>query len=93
MYIDGFILEYRCRSLRVVEVVKLVGLIACERILYRHRAILLILSVRRDSVLGGFDHMEDDDQDKGDEEIREGVEALEREKEINGRRANAQSDT
>ena len=32
-----------------------------------------------DLVLGGFDHLEDDDQDRGDEETREGVEALERE--------------
>ena len=32
-------------------------------------------------MLGSSDHMEDDDQDKGDEEIRECVEALERERE------------
>ena len=37
-------------------------------------------------MLGGSDHMEDDDQDRGDEEIREGVEALEREEEINEKR-------
>ena len=37
--------------------------------------------------------MEDDDQDRGDEEIREDVEALEREEEVKARRDNAQSDT
>ena len=42
-------------------------------------------------VLGGFDHMEDDDQDRGDEEIGQDVEALERE--VKARRDNAQSDT
>ena len=44
-------------------------------------------------VLGGFDHMEDDEHGRGDEEIREVVETLEREEEINGWRDNAQSDT
>ena len=37
--------------------------------------------------------MEDDDQDRGDEEMREVVEALEREEEVNGWRDNARSDT
>ena len=37
--------------------------------------------------------MEDDDQDRGDEEIKEGVEALEREEEVKARRDNARSDT
>ena len=31
-------------------------------------------------MLGGSDQMEDDDQDRGDEEMREDVEALERER-------------
>ena len=46
-----------------------------------------------DLVLGGFDHMEDDDQDRGDEENEQEVETLEREEEVNGWRDNAQSDT
>ena len=46
-----------------------------------------------DLVLGGFDHMEDDDQDRGDEEMREVVETLEREEEVKPRRDNARSDT
>ena len=33
--------------------------------------------------------MEDDDQDRGDEEVREGVEAIEREEEVKARRDNA----
>ena len=37
--------------------------------------------------------MEDDDQDRGDEEIREGVKALEREEEVKAKRNNAGSDT
>ena len=53
---------------------------------------LLILRVRMVLVLGGSDHMEDD-HDGGDEEIREGVEALEREEEVNGWRDNERSDT
>ena len=44
-------------------------------------------------VLGGFDHMEDDDQDRGDEENEQEVETLEREEEVNGWRENARSDT
>ena len=59
----------------------------CEKVVYRHGAMLLILRVRVVLVLGGSDHMEDD-QDRGDEEIREGVEALEREEEVNGWRDN-----
>ena len=43
VYVAGFILEDRCRSLRVVEVVEVVGLITCERVVYRHGAILLIV--------------------------------------------------
>ena len=35
--------------------------------------------------------MEDDDQDRGDEEMREVVEALEREEEVNGWRDNART--
>ena len=38
----------------------------------------------RDLVLGGFDHMEDDDQDRRDEENGQKVETLEREEEVNG---------
>ena len=45
MSTDSF-LENRCKSLSVVEVVELVGLITCERVVYRHRAILLIQRVR-----------------------------------------------
>ena len=45
-----------------------------------------------DLVLSGFDHMEDDDQDRGDEENGQKVETLEREEEVNGWRDNAQSD-
>ena len=41
----------------------------------------------------GFDHMEDDDQDRGDEENGQKVGTLEREEEVNGWRDNAQSDT
>ena len=37
--------------------------------------------------------MEDDDQDRRDEEIREGVEALEREEEVKEKRDNERSDT
>ena len=37
--------------------------------------------------------MEDDDQDGGDEEIRESVEALEREEDVKAKRDNARSDT
>ena len=37
--------------------------------------------------------MEDDDQDRRDEEIREGVEALERKEEVKAKRDNARSDT
>ena len=36
--------------------------------------------------------MEDDDQDRGDDEIREGVETLETEEEVKARRDNARSD-
>ena len=46
-----------------------------------------------DLVLGGFDHVEDDDQDRGDEENEQKVETLGREEEVNGWRDNAQSDT
>ena len=65
----------------------------CERVLYRHRAILLILRVHRDSLLGSSDHMEDDEQNREGEEIGQDVETLEREEEFNGWRDNAQSDT
>ena len=37
--------------------------------------------------------MEDDDQDREEQEIREGVETLEREEEVNERRHNERSDT
>ena len=37
--------------------------------------------------------MEDDDQDRGDEETKEGVEALERKEEVKAWRDNARSDT
>ena len=46
----------------------------------------------RDSVLGGFDSMEDDDQDTGDEVTEQKVESFERVEEVNERRDNAQSD-
>ena len=64
----------------------------CERVLYHHRAILLILRVHRDLLLGGSDHMEDE-QNKRGEEIGQDVETLEREEEINGWRDNERSDT
>ena len=35
-------------------------------------------------LLGGSDHMEDDDQDRGDEENGQKVETVEREEEVNG---------
>ena len=44
-------------------------------------------------VLGSFDHMEDDDQDRGDEENGQKVETLEREEEVKAKRDNAQTDT
>ena len=44
-------------------------------------------------VLGDSDHMEDDDQDGGDEENGQKVETLEREEEVKARRDNARSDT
>ena len=37
--------------------------------------------------------MDDDDQDGGDAEIRESVEALEREEDVKAKRDNARSDT
>ena len=46
VYVAGFRLEDRCRSLWVVEVVELFGHVTCERVVYRHGAILLILRVR-----------------------------------------------
>ena len=39
------------------------------------------------------DHMEDDDQDREDEEIGQGVEVLEREAEVKATRDNERSDT
>ena len=39
-------------------------------------------------MLGGSDHMEDDDQDRGDEEIGQDVGTLEREKEVKAKRDN-----
>ena len=44
-------------------------------------------------MLGGSDHMEDDDQDREGEENGQKVETLEREEEINGWRDNERSDT
>ena len=44
-------------------------------------------------LLGGSEHMEDDDQDRGDEENGQKVETLEREEEVNERRNNERSDT
>ena len=46
-----------------------------------------------DLEVGGSDHMEDDDQDKRDEEMREVVEALETEEDVKAKRDDAQSDT
>ena len=46
-----------------------------------------------DLVLGGFDDMEDDVQDRGDEENGQKVETLEREGKIKAKRDNEQSDT
>ena len=57
-----------CPRILLVEVVELVGLITCERVVYRHRAILSFSVCAEVLVLGGSDHMEDDDQDRGDEE-------------------------
>ena len=42
---------------------------------------------------GGSDHMEDDEQDRRDEEIRESVEALERERKKSKRRETANDQT
>ena len=44
-------------------------------------------------MLGGSDHMEDDDQDGGDEENGQNVETLEGEEDVNERRDNERSDT
>ena len=44
-------------------------------------------------VLGGFDTMEDDDQDREDKEMREVVATHEREEEVNEWRDNERSDT
>ena len=46
-----------------------------------------------DLVLGGSDHMEDDDHDREGEENGQDVETLEREEEVKPRRDNARSDT
>ena len=48
----------------MVEVVEEVGLITCERVVYRHGAILLIVREWSGFILGGFDHMEVDEQDR-----------------------------
>ena len=65
----------------------------CESVLYRHRAILLILRVRIGLVLGGFDHVEDDDQDRADEENEQEVSLLEKEEQVKAKRNNERSDT
>ena len=65
----------------------------CERVLYRHRAILLILRVRRGSCTRRFRPHGDDDRDRGDEENGQKVETLEREEEVKARGDNARSDT
>ena len=46
IYVAGFLLEDHFRSLWVVEVVELVGLITCERVVFRHGAILLVVRRR-----------------------------------------------
>ena len=43
-------------------------------------------------MLGGSDHMEDDDQDRGDEEIRQEVQTHEKEEEVKARRDNKRTD-
>ena len=93
VYVDGFILEERCKSIWVVEVVEVVGLVTCERVVYRHGTILLILRVRRGSLCSAVPTTRRMNRMKGGEEIREAVEALEREEEVKAWRDNAQSDT
>ena len=46
-----------------------------------------------DLLLGDFDHMEDDEQNRADEENGQKVQTLEREEEVKAKRDNAQSDT
>ena len=65
----------------------------CERVVYRHGEILLILRVRMGFSTCDSDLMEDDDQDREGEENGEVLEALEREEEINGCRDNERWDT
>ena len=43
IYVVGFILEDHRRTLWVVEVVEELGLITCERVVYRHGSILLMV--------------------------------------------------
>ena len=44
-------------------------------------------------MLGGSDHMEDDNQDREDEENGQDVETLEREEEVKAKRDNERLDT
>ena len=67
--------------------------IFCERVVYRHGQYSSFFGCATVTLLGGFDHVEDDDQDRGGEEITKCVEALEREEEVKARRDNEQSDT
>ena len=82
VYVDGFILEDRYISLWEVEVVELLGLITCERVVCRHRAILLILRVHGIYYSAGSDHTGDDEQKREGEELGQDVEAFEREEEF-----------
>ena len=65
VYVNEFILEDHCTNLWVVGVVELVGLTTCERVVYRQKStpphcawVQVVL------ILGGFDHMEVDEQDR-----------------------------
>ena len=88
-----FILEDHCRSLWAVEVVEELGLITCERVVYPPRCNTSSLCASAVVLfLGGFDHMEDDEQDREQvDSEREKVEAREGEEEDNTKTSNERS--
>ena len=64
-----------------MEVVKELGLKTCERVVYRHGAILSLCGWALGSILGGFDIVEVDVQDREQEDSGEQAEVRERERE------------
>ena len=84
-------LENHCISLSVVGVVELVGLITWLCIATGQHSSFCGCAV--DFVLGGFDHVEDGDHDRGGEENGQKVETFGREEEVKAKRDNARSDT